>query len=911
MELFLIHSLCLLWLSVGTARYLVIQTQDRIMAAGVLAWGNIVLTALLLSIGQKLGETWWFLGSSLTLAVTTCILSMKMSPQSAGSRNETVEPSPDKWILIAFCATILPLAIANFAVAYTYQPNTPDALTWQLPRAMYYLGQGSLNHFDTADLRQTFLPFNYNLLELFGLIYAPPLTCLNFFNLAAWAFCGIGVYRLCCLTGSSAKASLVTSWLTLTALPVVAQAVITTADLPIGAGLVAALVFGLQYHRTHKVRFANLTALTIGLVAGSDLRAMLLCAIAGLSLLGWSFIRQRSKTIPPVANRFLRWGTPILLVCGLSLPFALINLVETGQFLEGNPREVFTAASTDLGHFAWSAFLPILSKSAPLVPLNENLVSFGFTGLLFIVTGIYGTLRLQRYSLWLVLIALGWIMADLLLSRCSQPTPRNLVPALFLLSPCASLVIGSVSAGRPIQRWIGGLTVFVVLLAGGWSAGVYLLRNTSRPLLPLLNSAFIPPGASSLPLLLEHHLSRQSRINILSDGVDERIFPFMIQRNSQRITSFRQINPETYNLISRSTDSRNSAYMDLSCRPSYTIISLPSKPTAGVEFLGTIVNESGSRDYFGVVPRASQTTPVATNRTLLVTLYHNEDLSGQATRVRLSVAGLNSEDHARLIVEQKESNGSILRLAVFDAQGETTALVHTPFDQLNFRVLDDNETEMGSTAITYRPSALKGKTNLDPRLPTSTNSIFVTDLVQTKDTGAISVTGLLPVEGPFPQWDLPYLRWQRQPSASVTIPPTDQLTHLQLSFSVRLNVRRKAALEVMFNGHVVRQLRLDDHLAWYDVTLDLTPLPGENVLEFRDAPLNNEPNWLDYLERYPDVKVFVRSQGQPLEKGAKEHYETHGQAEGRTLNTILKPEPAPDGYYFMYRNIRLEGFKHP
>ena len=65
------------------------------------------------------------------------------------------------------------------------------------------------------------------------------------------------------------------------------------------------------------------------------------------------------------------------------------------------------------------------------------------------------------------------------------------------------------------------------------------------------------------------------------------------------------------------------------------------------------------------------------------------------------------------------------------------------------------------------------------------------------------------------------------------------------------------------------------------------------------------------LKRYPDVMKHVATHNIPLEQGAREHYEMHGRSEGRILDMVEKPEPAPDSYYFMYRNIRLEGFRSP
>jgi len=895
MDIFLAHSLGLLWMSLGAARSLTPRLADQLLAATLLGWGNLVATGLLLSLAQRLGESRWYLGLSLLLGALTCLLVARLPREPADP--EAPADLPHVVLLIAFGVTIATLTVAAGAITYTYQPNNPDALTWQVPRALYYLGQGNLTHFAAMDLRQTHLPFNLGLLQLPALVYGAPLQCLNLFNLAAWMLAGIGVYRLCRLASIGANASLVAAWLVLTATPVIAQAVSLTSELPAGAALVCALVFGLRWQREQRARHAALAGLALGLAAGSDLHVML-----GGLLAAWLFFVHARPAAPAGPRAW--WGAGCLTGV-LLLPFALVNFVQ-------NPRWILTYFTFVVDQLpdpvipAWMGWWPLPATPPPLFALDEDSVGFGFTGPLFLLAAAWFVIRRRNPAGpagWLAWLGLGWFLATGLLLGGGLASARNFLPVLLVLSPGVAALIESVRA----SRWI----ILVVALVAAWSSAIYLLRNNSRPLLPLLNSAFAPPALPTLPLLLEHHLSRQSRINIDTDGVDERILPFMVQGRRQRFTADRDTVPAAYNLISRATASRNAAYLHPARPPAYTLIALAAKPTAGVEFLGTIGRRSAARDYFGVEPNAGRTPPITTNRNVLVTLYHGDETAAPE-RISFRVAGLNPEDHARLIVHAADRAGGSVPVASFDADGTATVPITAPFHQLMFRVLAATTgAELGSTAIAYLPSEDKPGKPLDASLPTDTSSIFVTDLVLAENPQPISVDGLLPVEGPFPQWDLPYLRWQRQSAAVITIPPTGKFDRLQLSFSVRLNVRRKAALDVRFNGRPVQRYRIDDHAAWLDVTLELTPQPGANTLEFRDAPLNDEPDWLDYLERYPDVKKHVVATRVPLEQGAREHYEGHGRAEGRTTQTILKPEPAPDGYYFMYRNIRLEGFKKP
>ncbi len=47
MELFLIHCIGLLWLSLGAGRHLAARTADQVLAGALLGWGYLAVTSLL------------------------------------------------------------------------------------------------------------------------------------------------------------------------------------------------------------------------------------------------------------------------------------------------------------------------------------------------------------------------------------------------------------------------------------------------------------------------------------------------------------------------------------------------------------------------------------------------------------------------------------------------------------------------------------------------------------------------------------------------------------------------------------------------------------------------------------------------------------------------------------------------
>jgi len=98
---------------------------------------------------------------------------------------------------------------------------------------------------------------------------------------------------------------------------------------------------------------------------------------------------------------------------------------------------------------------------------------------------------------------------------------------------------------------------------------------------------------------------------------------------------------------------------------------------------------------------------------------------------------------------------------------------------------------------------------------------------------------------------------------------------------------------------------------WFNQAVELVPGPGENVIELRDYVDAEIPDWLAYLDQNPDVKTYVLSQSQPMETGAREHYEMFGRQERRPLPKKLNPvppAPPPESLYFLYRSIVIEGF---
>ncbi len=948
MALFLAHTLLLLWVSYLPARQLVRGGATCLLTAGLLAWGNLVVTSLLLAGLHQLGTPAWFFRTSLVLALLTWLLLRRVAPEPAPVTADEAKPGP--LLLAAFVVTLIPILYAGIRIAATYLPNNYDSLAYHLPRAMYYLGQNTLGHFDTGNPRQIYFPFNYNLLQLFALIYSPPLQCVNFINLLAWAAGGLAIYRICRQCALRPNSALIATWLALTSTQVLAQATATTNDLPTGAALLCTLLFALRWRENRQTRDALLAGLGAGLTIGSKLTVIFFAPAAGLVALALAWQHWRRSEFHAFLAGVRAWMVPGLLAFILGAPFALINLAEKGEwinqtynftlnrpfsfasalqtaeayllqlFIEPLHRFTFDLTFThQLNVWSQRTFFPHWNEAYAFSPLylfppdlNEDHVWYGFAGPFILLCAVYCLVRPRKSPtpvVWLAALGLGWFATYFLLNKWSLYNQRYFVPAILVMSPCIAPVVEAGWASATFRRTTR-ILLTALALSALWMAGIYLFNNTSRPYAPLWAGDPPPQALPTLPPVMVQRLSSQSRINIDSTDGNERIFLLMTLGRNQRFTASGKINPAAYNVISEWGFPRKVAYSNIEQLSSYTTVAIPTKRTAGIEFLGSIGSGQPVLDYFGLIPHPEQVASAEGDRNVLVGLYYGPHDPDRYKKLRIKVAGLNPPDRARLTVGIEYADRTIDTLATFTATGEANASVTRPFRRFMVRVQDQSGGgEIGAVDIPY----LFRDQPPEVEAPVNAASLFSDELIAVAPGTQITTEGLAAAEGPYPQWDLPVIRWAKAPVVRFEIPANEHLGRLQLTFGLRLQARDTASMDVVFNGQLVKSYRLEDHAAWLNDSLTLTPQPGKNILEFRNVSVGTEPDWLDYLDRYPDVKNYLITQHMPLEKGAREHYELKGRAERRTVNLQRRTETltSPQPLYYLFRSIRLEGFRTP
>jgi hypothetical protein len=714
--------------------------------------------------------------------------------------------------------------------------------------------------------------------------------------------------------------------------------------------LLCALVFALCWRQSRRARDAWLAGLAAGLTAGSKLTVIFFVPAGGLIVLLLAWQHWRRGEVRAFFQGVRAWLAPGVLAFALASPFALINLAEKGQWINktydftlNRPFSAASALQTGQAYLfqlfldplhrfafdlkfterlnAWGAqtFFPHWNPAYAfstfyLFPpdLNEDHVWFGFTGPFILLCAVFCLVRFRRFAApvaWLAWLGLGWFVTYFLLNKWSLYNQRYFVLPLLVMSPCLAAGIGFGLASPALRRSSRVLLVGLGL-AAAWLAGVYLFQNTSRPYAPLWRGQAAPPALPKLPDRVVRRMTEQPRVNFQSTDGNERAFLFMTHAPHQRFIASDRVQPDCYNVFSLWGFPRKVAYSNIEQRSTYTIVPMATKRTAGVEFLGTIGTGQPALDYYGLIPSAEMTPSSENDRQVLVQLFYKPRDPDRYAPMRVTVAGLNAADQARLTLEVEYEDRTRATLATFTATGEETVSVTRPFRRFVVQVVDQSSGEKtGGVDIPYIHR------NLPPEVEAPNDSLVVIadELVLAHPESRISTTGLSPAEGPYAHWDLPVIRWARAPVVRLDIPEIDQLARLELSFRVRLQMRASGHLDVWWNGQLVKECALEGATRWFSFTLPLTPIAGPNVLEFRHAVVGTEPDWLDYLERYPDVKAYVVAQNIPLEKGAREHYELFGRNEHRAVYLRRLPETVtdPNQPYYLFSSIRLDGFRTP
>jgi hypothetical protein len=298
----------------------------------LLVWTILVLTAHILSLFSVLDRVALYVAVSLALAVVAAVGLRRTSPRSelhvdvfADFGRERVR----RLIFIFLIATAALVLIANLVLAYALLPANPDSIVYRLPRAYWYLAQGSLKHItNSGDPRVLYYPFNGTLAYVPLVHFQLGPRWFSLLSLLSWMMCGLTTYEFARNLGGPRLAATATAWIVCLTPNVLVQALSTNDEIIAATAMLAGLFFVHRWYLGRRRLDLLIGIVGIGLSVGTKLHVTfyfpLVLAIVVVVLMHWR------STLAAVAS----WRSPKAIV-GLGGALC-VGLVLSASFLAYN-----------------------------------------------------------------------------------------------------------------------------------------------------------------------------------------------------------------------------------------------------------------------------------------------------------------------------------------------------------------------------------------------------------------------------------------------------------------------------------------------------------------------------------------------------------------------------------------------
>lgn len=295
------------------------------------AFAQVVFTFELLSLFSAIKQFWVLGVNVLFLAASLYFWNKKGKPvwgfDFLGFRNKFINALKfDKalaWLYVGFCVFILSALFLCFIMPIT----NADAQAYHVARSVFYVLQGSLNHFQVSDIRDLCLPINSEILYSWVLLFVKKDVFLGFFSFSGYLLAIISIYNILGLVGYCVRKRL---WVifTLSAFSsVLVQASGTETDIII-AGLIASSIFLFWYALKNEEKIPIfMSALAYSLAIGTKTTAIIAIPGTGLFLL---FLCYRFKKYKPLGY-FIGFGLLNFLI--FSSYNYILNFIDFGNFM--------------------------------------------------------------------------------------------------------------------------------------------------------------------------------------------------------------------------------------------------------------------------------------------------------------------------------------------------------------------------------------------------------------------------------------------------------------------------------------------------------------------------------------------------------------------------------------------------
>jgi hypothetical protein len=123
---------------------------------------------------------------------------------------------------------------------------------------------------------------------------------------------------------------------------------------------------------------------------------------------------------------------------------------------------------------------------------------------------------------------------------------------------------------------------------------------------------------------------------------------------------------------------------------------------------------------------------------------------------------------------------------------------------------------------------------------------LIADMIQNESPENIKLSGMGPVEGPYPRWNLPVVRWAKKQTVTIIFETKDPGEPTRFYMSFRPHITDQASMVVKLNGKVLKHYTLTSAATWKNDLLSISSRKGSNVIEL-SFPVKAPPEDSQYM----------------------------------------------------------------
>lgn len=267
----------------------------------LIAFAQLVLTFEILSLFTAIKQ-FWVLGVNILFLIVSIYIWNKSSKLLWGLnysdfRNKAINSLKlDKslmWLYVGFCVLI----IVSITLCLLLPVTNADAEAYHVARSLFWVLQGSLNHFNIADIRNLCLPINSEILYAWVILFLKNDSFLGFFSFIGYLLSIVSIYSIMGLLGYCTRKKLWVIFILSSFASVIVQISGTETDIIIASLILSSIFlfwYGLKKNQKTPVYMASLA---YAIALGTKTTAIIAIPAAGLLLFTLCFYLKKYKPL--------------------------------------------------------------------------------------------------------------------------------------------------------------------------------------------------------------------------------------------------------------------------------------------------------------------------------------------------------------------------------------------------------------------------------------------------------------------------------------------------------------------------------------------------------------------------------------------------------------------------------------